>query len=89
MRHANELDLENIGGLLARLDDMTEGNKVLKRRKVGIYNLGPRAFLHFHEDKGSIYADIRLEGDDFVRLDISSKSDQSELVNRVEGVLAK
>lgn len=88
MKHASASDLKIIENLLSRLDGLVEINKPLKRRKLGIYYLKSRAFLHFHEDDGSIFADVRLEGDDFDRLNVTAKSGQHDLVKRVEGVLA-
>lgn len=62
MRHARTEDLDQIKPLLRRLRELPQ----LTEKSRGIFYRGSRAFLHFHEHEGVLYADIRL-GDDFER----------------------
>lgn len=89
MRHASSDDLKTIESLLVRLDDLVFAHKALKSPKRGIYYLKSKAFLHFHEDDGGIYADVRLDGMTFDRFDVSAKALQNDLVDKVEGMLTK
>lgn len=34
----------------------------LHERKPGYFSRGSRAFLHFHQDAGDLYVDVRLDG---------------------------
>ncbi|QPC99771.1 hypothetical protein [Qipengyuania soli] len=58
MRHAKADDLDRIEPLLARLRTI-EG--LVERSRGTFYRKG-RALLHFHEDKGSILADLKIDG---------------------------
>jgi hypothetical protein len=52
-----------------------------------VFYLKARAFLHFHDDPSGIFADVRLV-DDFVRLPVTSSSEQSDLLDRIDGCLS-
>jgi len=49
----------------------------------GVFYLKSRAFLHFHDDASGIFADVRL-AEDFVRLPVTSISQQSDLLERID-----
>jgi hypothetical protein len=83
MRHAGPDTLERIPKLLAELRART----VLRERRPGIFELKSRAFLHFHDDPSGVYADVRL-ADDFVRMRVTSRSEQSDLLDRVDACLS-
>ena len=83
MRHARDEDLDRIEPLLAQLrtlDGLTE-------KKRGAFYRGSRAFLHFHEDHGDTYADVRLPGDAFDRTRATTKAEQRALVAAVRRAL--
>jgi hypothetical protein len=63
--------------------------KILKEKKRGVFYLGSRAFLHFHEDPAGLFADVRLAGDEFERFDVTSGGDQRKLVARIRDVLPR
>ncbi len=54
----------------------------LRQRKRGYFSRGARAFLHFHEDAGDFYADVRL-GATFERMKVTSPAEQAEFLARV------
>lgn len=56
MRHATDRDLDRLDSLLLELRRLTE----LREREGGYFSRGSRAFVHFHEDEGELYADVRL-----------------------------
>jgi N-acetylglutamate synthase-like GNAT family acetyltransferase len=84
VRHATEADLDGIDGLLGRLRRV-DG---LVERKRGTFQHRSKAFLHFHEDAGEIYADVRL-GDDFVRFRVATPAEQKALVDDIEAFLSR
>ena len=77
--------LETIAGLLARLrhlDGLTE-------RSPGVFYRRSRAFLHFHEDASGMFADVRLAGDDFTRLPVTTDDEQTRFLARVRRALTE
>jgi hypothetical protein len=75
-------DLDRAEALLAELRGLTE----LRERKRGSFSRGSRAFLHFHEDAGDLYADVRF-GDEFERMKVTSPGEQAAFLSRVRATL--
>jgi hypothetical protein len=82
VRHATQEDLDRVEPLLIELRGLAE----LRERKRGNFSRGPRAFLHFHEDAGDLYADVRLSGE-FERMKVTSPADQAAFLSRVQATL--
>ena len=82
MRHATQDDLDRLEPLLARLRKLPG----LRERKRGYFSRESRAFLHFHEDAGDFYVDVKLGGK-FQRMRVTSHDEQAEFLARVQGVL--
>ena len=76
MKHAGPATIERLTPLLAEIRKLGG----LTEKKPGVFYRKSRAFLHFHEHGDEIYADVRLEGDEFERLPCSTRSDQAALV---------
>ena len=85
MRHANEQDLRQIAALLEQLRALG----ALVERKPGIFYSKSRAFLHFHEHDGTLYADVRLGGPDFERFALEDSKAQRELLTLVRQSLTR
>jgi|GEM_PF-497286 len=83
MRHAGPDTLARIAALLGEL----RARPVLRERRPGVFELKSRAFLHFHDDPSGIFADVRL-GEDFVRMPVTSRSEQSDFLDRIDDCLA-
>ena len=83
MRHANQEDLDHLEALLAELRKLPR----LRERKRGYFSRGSRAFLHFHEDGGDFYADVKL-GSDFERMRVTSPAEQAGFLSLVREALA-
>jgi hypothetical protein len=83
MRHITPGRLTEIDGLLAELRRV-DG---LQERSAGVFYVRSRAFLHFHEDGDDVYADVRLDGDDFDRRRVTTRREQSALVVAVRRAL--
>lgn len=78
MRHAREEDLDRLEGLLVALRALPG----LTEKKRGTFYRKSRAFLHFHEDRRSLFADLRDAADrDFERLDVTEAAGQAKLLS--------
>jgi len=82
VRHATQDDLDRLEPLLARLRKLPG----LRERKRGYFSRGSRAFLHFHEDAGDFYVDVKLDGK-FQRMRVTSHDEQAEFLAQVRSVL--
>jgi hypothetical protein len=78
VRHATQDDLDRLEDLLADLRALRE----LRERKRGHFSLRSAAFLHFHEDSGDFYADVKLDGS-FQRMPVTSRAEQLAFLGRV------
>ena len=79
MKHAGPDTLARIAPLLAEL----RARRVLRERSPGVFELESRAFLHFHDDPSGVFADVRL-GEEFVRMPVTSPSQQSDLLAHID-----
>jgi hypothetical protein len=82
VRHATPDDLDHVEALLVELRKLPQ----LHERKRGYFSLGWRAFLHFHEDAGDLYVDVRLESR-FQRMRVTSRGEQADFLSRVRMAL--
>ncbi len=79
MKHAGAAALDGIEPLLARI----RAAGVLKEKSRGVFYLGARAYLHFHEDPAGMFVDIRaLDGKDFDRLELDGAA-EAEILARI------
>jgi hypothetical protein len=83
VRHATRDDLDRLEGLLAELRALP----TLRERKRGYFSLRSQAFLHFHEDAGDFYADVKLDGT-FQRMPVTTRSEQVAFLRRVRAALS-
>jgi hypothetical protein len=82
MKHAGATALEALNDLLTSLRARAE----LVERRPGIFYLKGRAFLHFHEDGGGLFADLRDRGD-WRRLPVSDPGERTNLLMVVDRTL--
>jgi hypothetical protein len=82
MRHAAEEDLDRLDGLLVELRKFPQ----LRERRRGYFSRAARAFLHFHEDAGDLYVDVKLDTR-FQRMKVTSHTEQTDFLSRVNEVL--
>ena len=59
VKHAGAVALEALSDLLEMLRTRT----ALVEKRPGIFYLKGKAFLHFHEDRAGLFADVRDGGD--------------------------
>jgi hypothetical protein len=81
MRHATAEDLDRLEPLLAELRALPQ----LRERKRGSFSRGSRAFLHFHEEAGNLYVDVRLDTA-FQRLRVTSDADQAAFLAKIKAL---
>jgi hypothetical protein len=82
VRHATQEDLDQVEELLGELRQLPQ----LRERKRGYFSRGSRAFLHFHEDAGDLYVDVRLDSK-FQRMRVTSRREQAEFLAQVRAAL--
>jgi hypothetical protein len=82
VRHATQEDLDRLEVLLSELRKLPR----LRERKRGYFSRGSRAFLHFHEDAGDLYVDVRLDSK-FQRLRVTSRDEQTDFLSQVREAL--
>jgi hypothetical protein len=75
MKHAGADALDALGDLLKSL----RTRRTLVERRPGIFYVGGRAFLHFHEDPGGLFADLRLDGE-WWRFPANTPDERAELL---------
>jgi hypothetical protein len=83
VRHATDADLDRLEPLLEALRDR-DG---LRERRRGNFLLSSRAFLHFHGHGDELYADVRLDGIEFERRDVTTATDQTRLLAEIDACL--
>jgi hypothetical protein len=83
VRHAGPATLARIAPLL----DSLRARAALREERPGVFHLKSRAFLHFHDDPSGVFADVRL-ADEFVRMRVTSPSEQSDLLERIDDCLS-
>jgi hypothetical protein len=79
MKHAGRGALEALGDLLVNLRARTG----LVEKRPGIFYVKGRAFLHFHEDRAGLFADLR-QGGDWQRLPVNSSDERAELLEIID-----
>ena len=82
MKHAGTAALNALSDLLEKLRNRTG----LTERKPGIFYLKSRAFLHFHEDRAGLFADLRQDSD-WQRFSVDGVEDRERLLAAVDRAL--
>jgi hypothetical protein len=84
VRHARADDLDRIEPLLAELRSIAG----LTEKSRGVFYRRSRACLHFHADDDDMYADVRVDGDEFERTRTTTAAEQRALVASLRRALA-
>jgi hypothetical protein len=82
LRHATDHDLDRLEHLLQALRAVPG----LHERKRGYFSRGSRAFVHFHADDSTLYADVRLT-DAFQRVQVTTHEEQATFLAQVHDAL--
>ena len=83
MRHARPDDVARLAPLLDQLRAL-DG---LVERTPGSFYRKSSGFLHFHIDGDDVYADVKLDGREFERRRVTTKTEQRTLVSSVRKAL--
>ena len=75
MAHADEAALKQLTNLLRQL----RGISGLKEMKPGIFYLKGSAFLHFHDDAGALFGDLKRARGGFDRYPVDTPVGQRKL----------
>lgn len=79
VKHAGPSAFEALSDLLESLRVRT----ALVERRAGIFYVKGRAFLHFHEDRAGLFADLRL-GSDWRRFPVNGPEERTTLLGAVD-----
>jgi hypothetical protein len=81
VKHAGGEALDRLEPILSKVRKMP----ALREKGRGTFYLRSRAFLHFHEDRTGLFADVRLHPDEgFVRMPATSVADRARLIKAIE-----
>ena len=83
MKHASDSALDQLADLLEKLRTQS----ALTERKRGVFYRRSSAFIHFHEDPGGLFADLRAASG-WERLPVTTGSERKAFVARVKHLLA-
>ena len=83
MKHAGADALAQLSELLQKL----RNRKELAERRPGIFYVKRKAFLHFHEDRAGLFADLRQHSD-WLRFPVNDPGDQAKLLAAIDRTLA-
>ena len=84
MKHAGVAALDVLEDVLSAVRARTE----LTERKRGIFYRKSTAFLHFHEDRAGLFADVKI-GKEFERLPVNTPEERQALLACVTGTLGR
>ena len=85
MKHAGASALDRLEPLLKDLRKRAG----LKEKSRGCFYRDGRGFLHFHEHgEDELYADIRIAGDEFDRLAVSTVAERKSLLRMIDLALS-
>jgi len=79
MKHAGTAAFGALRDLLQSLRTRT----ALVERRPGIFYVRGRAFLHFHEDRAGLFADLRQNGD-WQRFPVNSSEERGRLLEIID-----
>jgi len=79
VKHAGTGALEALSDLLASLRNRAD----LVEKRPGIFYRRGKAFLHFHEDRAGLFADLRDAGD-WRRLPVNNSEERAKLLALVD-----
>ena len=84
MKHAGAGALEALSDLLESL----RTRAALVERRPGIFYLKGKAFLHFHEDRAGLFADLR-RGSGWERLPADSPDEWAQILSLVDSSIGR
>ncbi|HEY4040270.1 MAG TPA: hypothetical protein VGM32_00330 [Rhodopila sp.] len=83
MKHAGADALAGLSELL----DQIRSRQGLKEKKPGIFYRRSKSFLHFHEDRAGLFADLGAGGD-FDRYPVNTQQEWTMLLSAIDRAIA-
>ena len=83
MRHATGATLDGLSELLDRI----RNRKGLSEKKLGVFYKKSKAFLHFHEDRAGLFADLNA-GKDFDRYPVNTQQEWNVLLTAIDRAIS-
>lgn len=84
MKHAGNQALDTLEDVLAKIREQPG----LKEKKRGVFYLKSSAFLHFHEDKLGMFADVRTSNG-WMRYPITRSEHRVSFLHEIERLIAR
>lgn len=84
VKHAGAETIQRLSGLLTELRQ----RPLLKEKTPGAFYVKSKAFLHFHEDPTGIFADVKLDLQNYSRLRVNTEAEQAALLKKIDRCLA-
>ena len=84
MKHAGAQALDRLEPLLAQIRLLPR----LRERKRGLFYLGGRSLLHFHEDPAGLFADLAWQGRDS-RHRVGEPDEQKRFLDTIRALLTE
>jgi len=79
VKHAGRETLAALEPMLRQL----RKDSTLVERTAGSFYRKSKAYLHFHEDASGIYVDVKLTGEEFTRMRVSTSQEQARLLSLI------
>jgi hypothetical protein len=82
MKHASSSALSDVSELL----DQIRVKEGIREKKLGIFYRKSKAFLHFHEDPGGLFADLSV-GAEWDRYPVNTRREWKNLLSAIDRAL--
>ena len=79
MKHAGAATLGLLDDLLVEVRKLPQ----LREKSPGSFYFKSKGYLHFHEDPAGIFADVKLDLEEFTRLRATTAKDQRALLAKI------
>ena len=79
MKHAGAATLAQLGDLLGEVRKLPQ----LREKSPGSFYFKSKAYLHFHEDPAGIFADVKLDLEEFTRMRATTANEQKSLLAKI------
>ena len=79
MKHAGAATLGLLDDLLVEVRKLPQ----LREKSPGSFYFKAKGYLHFHEDPAGIFADVKLDLEEFTRMRATTAKDQRALLAKI------
>ena len=79
MKHAGPATLTLLADLLGEVRKLPQ----LREKSPGSFYFKSKGYLHFHEDPAGIFADVKLDLEEFTRMRATTANEQKALLAKI------